>query len=80
MNSGGGIDERMRIGETECCFEIGRAIAGSDGEDVFQARLTGTFDDGGAIFIELRIIEMTVGIDELQKATRLPRMDWGGCG
>jgi hypothetical protein len=80
MNSGGAIDEWMSIDETDCCFEIGRPIAGSDREDIFQAGLAGAFDDSSAVVIELRVIKMAVRIDELQKATRLPRMDWGGCG
>jgi hypothetical protein len=69
MNSGAGIDKRMRIGEADCCFEIGRAVSGSDGEDVFQARLASTFDDSAAVVIELCVVEMTVGIDEVQEAS-----------
>jgi len=66
MDSGAGVDERMRIGETDGRFEIGRAVAGSDRENILDANLAGTFDDSLAVTIELRIIKMAVGIDELQ--------------
>lgn len=66
MNSGAGIDERMSISETDCCFEIRRAVAGSDGEDIFQASLAGTFDDSGTVVVELCVVEVAMGIDEVQ--------------
>ena len=65
MDSDGRIDERIAIGQPDRGFEIGRAVAGADGHEAFDSGRLGALDHGLAIFGELFVIEMTVGIDQL---------------
>ena len=73
MYPNGGVDEAVRIDQTDGCFKIGRAIAGTDSEYIFEADLASAFDDGRAVGVELGVIEVTVGIDEVQRGAELGR-------
>ena len=68
MNSGRGVDEGMGIGEANGGFEIGWTVTRTDCQDVFQAGLASAFNNSSAIVVELGVIEVTVGIDEMHEA------------
>ena len=58
------IDEGVALGEAERYLEVGRAVARADGEQARDARGERAFDGLLAIFVELRVVEVAVGIDE----------------
>ena len=65
MDAEGSKDKIVLIGLTNGDGKIGRPIACSDGQNIFQSCFTGALDDGGAIRVELLVIQVTVGIYEL---------------
>src|SRR5882724_10067554 len=64
MNTGGGVDRRMFVRQSNTGLEIGWAIAGADHHHMFHAGGERPLDHFIAIGVELRAVQVTVGVDQ----------------
>src|SRR5947209_3583331 len=58
-------DERVAVRQPHCDFKIGRSVACSDGEHALHTGGARPLDHLLAIFVELGIVQMAVGVDQL---------------
>ena len=72
VNADGGIDKIVLFGLANGDREIGRTVARSDGQTIFQSSFTSSLDHARTIGIELLIVEMTVGIYQFHYFNRAP--------
>jgi hypothetical protein len=60
MHSNGSENERICFGHSNGSAQIRRSVARPDREHPLQTRLARALNDGIAISIELRVVEMTM--------------------
>ena len=68
MNADGRVKRRMLLGQPQTRLQIRRTLAGADRHHVLDARFERPLDHRVAIGIELRAVEMTVGVDHFNRA------------
>src|SRR5579862_7551989 len=71
MDAYGGPDPVVLFGEGNGGVEFFRTGARANGEEGGYARGAGAFEHGGAVFVELREVNVGVGVDEIH---------WVRCG
>ena len=64
MNADGRVNERILAGQPDAGFEIGRAVAGADGQDALDSGRAGALDRGGTVRVKFLVVQMAVRIDD----------------
>ena len=64
MDPDGGVDERIALGQADGRFQVGRTVAGADGQHALHAGRARAFDGLVAVGVELAIVQVDVGIDQ----------------
>src|SRR5579862_2127260 len=64
MDAGGRVECRVTVGQADAGLEIGRAVAGSDGDHVLDSGRESTLYDGLAVGVKLLAIDVAMGVDQ----------------
>ena len=64
LNPNRGVDEWVPVGQANGRIQVGRTVAGADGQHVFDARRARAFDGFLAVGVELRVVQVDVGIHQ----------------
>src|SRR5690242_16417183 len=65
MDAHGGVQERVPLRQANRGFQIGRTVAGPNRHQPFNPRRAGALDGLFAVFVELLVVQMAMGIDQL---------------
>src|SRR5271154_4054830 len=72
MDSGSGVNPVVRFRKRDCRGQMVGTRRASDGEDGRHAGFPSSLEHGVAVFIELRILEVRVGVDDFQRGPVAP--------
>ena len=64
MHADGGVNKWIAVGQADGRFQVGRAVAGADGQHAVDAGGAGARDGLLAVVVELGVVQVAVGIDQ----------------
>src|SRR5947209_20442437 len=67
MNSNGGEDSRVSLGNTHSRLKVRGAVPGADGQNVLHSRHPCPVYDLRLLRMELRVVEVTMAVYETQR-------------
>lgn len=65
MDAGRGVDKGVFFGQAKRRLQVGRSVAGPDGQQRDNTGIERPLNGSFAITVELRVIQVAVGIDQL---------------